>query len=306
MTIGIITHHDCLLHDMGAHHPECPARLTAIDDQLIASGLNLFIRHYDAPLASREQLERVHAAAYVDEIFARAPQQGLIELDGDTAMNPHTLKAALRAAGAAVEAVDLVMSGELRHAFCAVRPPGHHAERARSMGFCIFNNAAVGAAHALAAHGLQRVAILDFDVHHGNGTEDIFRDDPRVLYGSTFQHPFYPHSGEVASGPNIVNCPLPAGSAGPAFHEAVYTHWLPALEAFRPQLILVSAGFDAHIEDDMAQLGLREDDYRWVTEKLLDMANRHAEGRLVSVLEGGYALHALGRCVVAHLDTLMG
>ena len=306
MTIGIITHHDCLLHDMGPHHPECPARLTAIDDQLIASGLNMFIRHYDAPLATREQLERVHEAAYIDEIFARAPQEGLVELDGDTSMNPHTLKAALRAAGAAVEAVDLVMSGELVHAFCAVRPPGHHAERARSMGFCIFNNVAVGAAHALAAHGLQRVAILDFDVHHGNGTEDIFRAEPRVLYGSTFQHPFYPNSGEVASGPNIVNCPLAAGSTGPAFHEAVYEFWLPALEAFRPQLVFISAGFDAHIEDDMAQLGLREDDYRWVTEKLIDMANRHAEGRIVSVLEGGYDLHALGRCVKVHLDTLMG
>lgn len=307
MTIGIITHHDCLLHDMGPHHPERPERLSAIDDQLIASGLNLFLRHFDAPLATREQLERVHDPAYVKAIFEQAPESGVIALDeGDTFMGPKSLDAALRAAGAVVEAVDLVLGGELTVVFCSVRPPGHHAGRRTPGGFCIFNNVAVGAAHALEKYGLERVAILDFDVHHGNGTADIFKDDPRVLYCSTFQHPFYPFSGDVPEGPSVVNVPLEAGSTGPKFHEAVYTHWLPALERFSPQLIMISAGFDAHIEDDMAQLGLREDDYRWVTEKIMDMAERHAQGRIISVLEGGYELHALGRSVAAHLNTLLG
>jgi acetoin utilization deacetylase AcuC-like enzyme len=306
MTVGIITHHECLLHDAGPHHPECPARLGAIDDQLIASGLNMFMRHFDAPAASREQLERVHEPAYVDGVFEAAPEQGIVHLDGDTAMCPGTLKAALRAAGAAVEAVDLVMAGDLQIAFCSVRPPGHHAERARAMGFCFFNNVAVGAAHALERHGLERVAILDFDVHHGNGTEDIFRGDPRVLFCSTFQHPLYPHTGEHPSGPNVINVPLSAGTTGPVFHQAVYENWLPALEDFKPQLILVSAGFDAHLEDDMAGLALREDDYRWVSDRIREMANRHAQGRVVSVLEGGYELHALGRSVAAHIDALIG
>lgn len=306
MTVGIITHHDCLLHDVGPHHPECPSRLGAIDDQLIASGLNMFMRHFDAPLATREQLERVHDPKYVDAIFEAAPHQGMVQLDGDTAMCPDTLKAALRAAGAAIEAVDLIMSGDLQIAFCSVRPPGHHAERAKAMGFCLFNNVAVGAAHALEQHGVERLAILDFDVHHGNGTEDIFQGDRRVLFCSTFQHPLYPYTGEHPSGPNVVNVPLKAGTAGPAFHQAVYENWLPALERFGPQLILVSAGFDAHVEDDMAGLALREDDYRWVSDRIREMADRHADGRVVSVLEGGYALHALGRSVAAHIDALIG
>lgn len=307
MTIGIVTHHDCMLHDMGPHHPECPRRLSAIDDQLIASGLNLFLRHYDAPLATREHLTRVHDPDYVERVFSAAPQQGLVPLDeGDTYMGPQSLQAALRAAGAAVEAVDLVLGGELRAAFCAVRPPGHHAGRASPGGFCIFNNVAVGAAHALGVHGIERVAILDFDVHHGNGTEEIFQGDARVIYCSTFQHPFFPHSGESSAGPNVVNVPLPAGTAGQAFHQAIYTHWLPALEGFRPQLVMISAGFDGHLEDDMAQFALTEDDYRWVTDKIVDMANRHAQGRIVSVLEGGYELHALGRCVATHINSLIG
>jgi acetoin utilization deacetylase AcuC-like enzyme len=306
MTIGLITHHDCLLHDVGSFHPEAPGRLNAIDDQLLASGIGMFLRHFDAPLATRAQLERVHDPEYIEQIFARAPTEGMVELDSDTFMSPASLPAALRAAGAAAEAVDLVLEGEVASAFCSVRPPGHHAERRRAMGFCFFNNVAVGAAHAMSTHGLSRVAIVDFDVHHGNGTEDIFAGDERVLFCSTFQHPFYPFLGDTPAGPNIINAKLPAGSPSSAFHEAVYTQWLPALEAFAPQLLMISAGFDAHCDDDMAQLCLREDDYRWVTDKLRELAARHAGGRIVSVLEGGYELHALGRSVAAHIDALLG
>lgn len=305
MLVGLISHPLCLKHEMGAHHPECPQRLTAIEDQLIAQGLNMMLRHYDAPAATREQLERVHAPSYVDEIHARAPAEGLVSLDPDTLMNPHSLEAALRAAGSAVLGVDLVMQGEIGAAFCNVRPPGHHAERDRAMGFCIFNNVAVGAAHALAAHGLERVAIVDFDVHHGNGTEHIFADEPRVLFCSTFQHPFYPHTGAETDTPHIVNVPLPAGADGKAFREAVSVHWLPRLEAFAPEFIFISAGFDGHIEDDMAMLALREDDYRWVTQQIQAVAHRHAQGRIVSCLEGGYELHALGRSAFAHIDALV-
>lgn len=306
MAIAYITHPDCLLHDMGSAHPECPQRLYAINDQLIASGLEPVLLHRDAPLASREQLQRVHGAAYVQQVFDRAPQEGRVFLDPDTAMNPHTLPAALRAAGAAVLGVDLVMSGEAAAAFCAVRPPGHHAERDRAMGFCIFNNVAVGAAHALAVHGLQRVAIVDFDVHHGNGTEQIFADQPRVLLCSSFQHPYYPFTGADTTSDHIVNVPLAAGTTGSEFRAAIDASWWPALDAFRPQLLLVSAGFDGHYEDDMAELNLTESDYSWVSRAIREVAERHAQGRIVSLLEGGYALHALGRSVVAHLKALQG
>lgn len=306
MTIALISHPDCLLHEMGPDHPESPARLHAIQDQLIASGLDMVLYHREAPPVSREQLERVHDADYVQSIFDRAPQQGLVALDGDTAMNPHTLSAALHAAGAVVLGVDLVMRGEMNAAFCNIRPPGHHAGRHRAMGFCFFNNIAVGAAHALAAHGVKRLAIVDFDVHHGNGTEDIFRDEPRVLLCSTFQHPFYPHSGADTDSEHIINVPLPAGTAGPTFRKAIEEKWLPTLDAFAPQLLMVSAGFDGHYEDDMAQFGLNEADYSWVSRQIKEVADRHAEGRIVSVLEGGYALHALGRSVVAHLKALQG
>jgi len=291
---------------MGAHHPECPARLSAIDDQLIASGLMSYLVHEEAPKATREQLVRVHSPAYVDDLLARAPARGIVHLDPDTAMGPRTIDAALRAAGAAVRGVDLVMGGGLARVFCSVRPPGHHAERSRAMGFCFFNNVAVAAAHALEQHGLDRVAIVDFDVHHGNGTEDIFRDDARVLMVSTFQHPFYPYSGTEGRSERMVNVPLAAYSTGREFRAAVEREWLPALEAFRPQMLLVSAGFDAHRDDDMASLGLVEADYAWVTGVLVDVAQRHAQGRIVSVLEGGYDLHALGRCVTTHLKVLGG
>jgi len=291
---------------MGSYHPESPLRLRAIEDQLIASGLINYLDHRDAPAAERVHLERVHTREHVDRIFAAVPKAGLCHLDPDTAMNPFSLRAALRAAGAVVYAVDLVLGGTTKTAFCSVRPPGHHAERERAMGFCFFNNIAVGAAHALEHHGLKRVCIADFDVHHGNGTEDIFRDDPRVLMVSTFQHPFYPYSGAEGGSPNMVNIPLPAYTGGERFRNAVSEHWVPAIDAFRPELLLISAGFDAHRDDDMASMSLIESDYAWVTNTLLDLATKHCGGRVVSVLEGGYELHALGRSVMTHLKVLSG
>lgn len=306
MSTAYITHTDCLLHEMGAGHPECPERLQAIGDQLVASGLLPYLHPYDAPTATTEVLERVHDPHYVEALSRIAPAHGHVHLDPDTVMNPHTHQAALRAAGAAVLATDLVMGAQMRRAFCAVRPPGHHAEHARAMGFCFFNNIAVAAAHALARHGVERVAIVDFDVHHGNGTEDIFRDDDRVLMVSTFQHPFYPYSGIEGRSRRMVNVPLPARSSGTHLRDAVSTHWLPALEAFRPECLFISAGFDAHREDDMASLGWVDADYVWVTRELCKVADKHAQGRMVSVLEGGYALSALGRCVAAHLKVLAG
>jgi len=306
MTISIISHPDCALYDLGQHHPECPSRLSAIQDQLLSSGLDFVLQHHDAPRASLEQLHRVHDPEYVKQIFLRAPEEGQIWLDPDTPMTPHSLSAALHAAGAAVLGVELVMSGQSSAAFCNVRPPGHHAERDRAMGFCIFNNVAVAAAHALQAHQLKKVAIVDFDVHHGNGTEDIFREVPEVLLCSTFQHPFYPNTGSDVVSEHIVNVPLAAGTDGQAFRTAVESHWLPKLEAFQPELIFISAGFDAHIEDDMSNLNLVEQDFAWVTREIRRIADKHASGRIVSTLEGGYALSALGRSVVAHIDALLG
>jgi len=305
MTIAFISHPDCARHEMGPAHPEAPSRLTAVTDRLVAAGLEMLLRHYEAPLATREQLLRVHDPAYVDEIWRRSPEEGLAWLDPDTAMNPFTLQAALRAAGAVVLGVDLVVGSEQTCAFCNVRPPGHHATRSMSMGFCVFNNVAVGAAHALAAHGLDRVAIVDFDVHHGNGTEDIFRTEPRVLFCSTFQHPYYPYSGADTESDHIINVPLPAGCKGPEFRRAVEERWLPALDAFRPELILVSAGFDAHAEDDLAQLLLKEADYTWITAEIKRVAAQWAQGRIVSTLEGGYNLSALGRSASAHISALL-
>ena len=306
MQTAYISHPLCLKHDMGAHHPECPARIHAIEDQLIASGLFSHLQHHEAPEVTREQLLRVHDADYLDAIAAAAPKHGMVELDGDTSMNPFSYPAALRAAGAAVLGVDLVMAGKVENAFCNIRPPGHHAERARAMGFCIFNNVAVAAAHAMAHHGLKRVAIADFDVHHGNGTEDIFHDDPRVMLCSTFQHPFYPYMGADSGNDHMINVPLPAGTSSDGFREAVTNLWLPALEEFKPELLMVSAGFDAHWEDDMAMLRLVDADYGWVTQELKKLAYKHCQRRIVSTLEGGYELHALGRSAMAHIKVLSG
>jgi acetoin utilization deacetylase AcuC-like enzyme len=306
MSAAFITHPDCLKHEMGAHHPEQPARLSAIEDQLIASGVAPYLARYEAPLATDEQLARVHPIEYVRAIRDAAPSRGTVHLDPDTAMNPHSLNAALRAAGAAVLATDLVLKDEVKTAFCAVRPPGHHACRARPMGFCIFNNVAVAARHALEAHGLERVAIVDFDVHHGNGTEDIFEGDEQVLMASIFQHPFYPYSGTDNPASNMFNVPLAAGSGARELREAVTETWLPALDDFKPELVIFSAGFDAHAEDDMAMLRFTDADYAWVTRQVKQVAERYAQGRMVSALEGGYALSALGRSVVQHMRVLAG
>lgn len=300
-----ITHSECLLHDMGSYHPECPQRLIAIQKELEATGLYTKLQCHNAPLASDMQLRRAHAAEYIVSVRESSPDSGLRFLDPDTAMNPHTLNAALRAAGAVVKAVDLLMTQQASNAFCAVRPPGHHAESVRAMGFCIFNNVAVGVAHALSVYELKRAAILDFDVHHGNGTEEIFGGNPAVLLCSTFQHPFYPHCGVDNHHGNCINVPLPAGSDGAIFRKMVTDYWLPAVNAFKPEIIFISAGFDAHQEDDMANLRFDDADYVWITQQIQLWAAQHAQGRIVSVLEGGYSLKALGRCVAQHIGILM-
>jgi acetoin utilization deacetylase AcuC-like enzyme len=307
------THADCRRHEMGSGHPECPERLDAIEDRLLATGVMDALDRREAPLASPDDVALAHAPMHVaairgladelaDEIAAGGRPYAVI--DPDTAMNPHTWDAVRRAAGGVVAAVDAVMAGEVQNAFCAVRPPGHHACHSRAMGFCIFNNIAVGAAYALRRHGLERVAIVDFDVHHGNGTEDIFSGNPHVLMVGIFQHPFYPYSGSGKVAENMLNVPVPAYTKGPAIREIVEQVWLPRLEAFKPQMIFISAGFDAHREDDLGQLGMVEADYKWITEQLKDVAARHAQGRIVSSLEGGYNLDALGRSVEAHVRAL--
>lgn len=304
MTLAYITHPDCMRHEMGLHHPESPARLRAIEDRLLAAGLLDWLRHIEAPEVELAALRHAHDAHHLAEIAAATPEQGYVHVDPDTYMNPYTLRAARRAAGAVVRAVDGVIGGEFKRAFCAVRPPGHHATRAAAMGFCFYNNAAVGVLHALENHGLARVALVDFDVHHGNGSEDILANDERVLMVSTFQHPLYPASGTEALGFNMVNVPLPPYSDGAALRGAVTREWLPALDRFQPQLIVISAGFDAHRDDDMSQLQWLESDYAWVTQQIVAVAERHAHGRIVSTLEGGYDLPALGRSVLAHLRAL--
>jgi len=307
MTTAYITHPDCLRHDMGPGHPECPARLSAIHEQMRSSGMLDELRCLEAPLAEPGDLKRVHQAEYVDLIFDNAPTEGRVQLDPDTAMNPHSLNAARRAAGAGLLAVDELLAGRSQNAFCAVRPCGHHATQVRSMGFCIFNNVAVAAAYALEKQGIERVAIIDFDVHHGNGTEDMFsapqwRD--RVLMAGFFQHPFYPYSGTGNPAPNMINVPLAEGSDGAAAKKAVEAQWLPALESFKPQMLFISAGFDAHREDLLGGMALIEADYAWITGELMALAARHSQKRIVSMLEGGYNLAALGRSAVAHVRTL--
>lgn len=303
MTTAYISHSDFLRHEMGSHHPECPERIQAIEDQLILSRVDGFLKRIDPPLATTEQVELVHSADHVEYVTSHAPTSGYFMLDGDTIMNPATLTVSLRAAGAAIAGVDAVMKGEVENAFCAIRPPGHHAEPTRSMGFCVFNNIAIGARYAISEYGIERVAIIDFDVHHGNGTEAAFYDDPKILMCSFFQHPFYPYSG-LEHSDNMVNMPMPASTKGDVVRKMITETWLPRLRAFQPELILISAGFDAHREDDLGQMGLVEDDYVWITQRLKEVAKESANGRIVSCLEGGYNLSALGRSVVAHVKAL--
>jgi acetoin utilization deacetylase AcuC-like enzyme len=310
MSTAFYSHPDCRRHDMGHGHPECPQRLDAIHDHLIASGLDVALDRRDAPLARLESLSLAHERGYVLElgdVLRRVAEEGLHHaVDPDTSANAGTWQAALRAAGAAVAATDAVIDGDVANAFCAIRPPGHHATRREAMGFCFFNNVAIAARHALDVRGLQRVAVIDFDVHHGNGTEDIVAGDERILMCSFFQHPLYPYSGAVPKGTNMVNLPVPPYTRGPLVRELIETHWLPRLEEFKPQMVFISAGFDAHREDELGQMGLVEADYAWMTEQLMAVAERHGQGRVVSCLEGGYALGALGRSVVAHVRALAG
>ena len=310
---GYFTHRDCWKHEMGPGHPECPERLDAIEDRLLISGVGDALERREAPLAALGDLELAHDRMFVaairglserlaEDIVAGGPPYA--QIDPDTALNVHSWNAVLRAAGAAIAATDAVLAGEMENAFCAVRPPGHHACRNKSMGFCVFNNVAIAAKYALERHGLTRVAIVDFDVHHGNGTEDIMRGDNRVLMVSFFQHPFYPYSGSETRDGNMVNLPVPAYTKGRDIRELIEMMWIPRLEAFKPEMIFISAGFDAHRDDDLGQLGLVEQDYAWITQRVKDVARRHARGRIVSSLEGGYNLNALARSVEAHLRVL--
>jgi len=305
MSTAIYSHPDCLRHEMGDWHPECPERLRAIDDQLILARLDGLLEQRSAPLADLADVLRNHTPGAVALVRDQVPAAGdYYPLDGDTILCHHSYQAALRAAGAAVAATDAVIAGEIDNAFCSVRPPGHHATPSEPMGFCFFNNVAIAARHAMEVHGLERVAIVDFDVHHGNGTADAFRHDPRVLMVSLFQHPFYPYSEPEPITATSVNIPVPALSDGEAVRKLVQDYWLPALHAHKPQMIFVSAGFDGHREDDMGGIGLVESDYAWITRQIMEIARLYARGRIVSCLEGGYALSALGRSVVAHLKVL--
>ncbi len=309
MLPAYITHSDCQKHDMGSHHPECPERLGAVNDQLLIKGLLDYMDQCEAPIASREQLARAHSGFYLDEfaeIAQQVPEGKLVQIDPDTSINEFSYQAALRSAGALVMAVDLVAGGKAPSAFCNIRPPGHHAERSNAGGFCFFNNVAVGIRHAIAAHGIERIALIDFDVHHGNGSEDILFNDEHVLMCSIFEKNIYPFCGDVPMGKNMINVGLPSRSGGDAFRQAVLEQWIPALEKYQPQMIFISAGFDGHREDDMGNLGLVEADYEWVTKQIMRIADRFSQGRVVSCLEGGYALSALGRSAAAHVRVLIG
>jgi acetoin utilization deacetylase AcuC-like enzyme len=310
MPTAYISHPDCRRHDMGRGHPECPQRLDAIEDWLLASGIELALQRVEAPEVRLEDVELAHTHGYVSELaetLRACAESGLSHaFDPDTSANEHTWSAVSHAAGAAVKATEMVLDGEVANAFCAVRPPGHHATRDKAMGFCFFNSVAIAARYALDRRGLQRVAIVDFDVHHGNGTEDIIAGDERVLMVSIFQHPLYPYSGAVPQGENMVNVPVPAYTRGPEVRAMIEAMWLPALERFKPEMIFISAGFDAHREDDLGQLGLVDSDYEWMTRRIKEVALRHSQGRIVSCLEGGYNLGALSRSVGLHLRVLAG
>ena len=306
MTTILYTHASSLEHDTGPHHPESIARIEAVYDALSGDGYVALLRR-DARAATAEELGRVHEDGYVRLVLDNIPKDGYARLDADTVLSPGSGEAALHAAGAMADAVDAVMSGAATNAFCAVRPPGHHAEPGRGMGFCLFNNVAVGAMHARAAHGLKRVAIVDFDVHHGNGTQAKFYTDADTLFASSHQYPHYPGTGaasETGVG-NVFNAPLAAGAGGAEFRAAMEGTFLPALRAFKPEFLFVSAGFDAHARDPLASLRFEEADFEWATEKLCEIAGEFCGGRLVSTLEGGYDLQALGSSAQAHVDALM-
>ena len=310
MTTAFYSHSECRGHDMGPGHPECPQRLDAIDDYLLATGLDLALERHDAPLVDLADVANAHSSGYVSELrdaLERIAGDGSsLAFDPDTVACAGTWAAIRRAAGAAVAATDAVIDRRVDNAFCSVRPPGHHATRTETMGFCFFNNVAIAARHALDVRGLARVVIVDFDVHHGNGTEDIIAGDERVLMVSIFQDKLYPFSGGVPMGDNMINVPVPAYTRGAEVRELIEHNWMPRLEAFRPQMIFISAGFDAHREDELGQLGLVEADYEWITQRIKGVADRHAQGRIVSCLEGGYDLGALARSVAVHLRVLAG
>ena len=307
MTTALITHPDCLKHELPPGHPERPARLQYILNTLDTAEFVGLIRR-EAPKAGLESLARAHSEAYVRDVLGSIPKSGFVSLDSDTLASPGTGDAALRAAGAVVLAIDMIMAGEVKNAFCAVRPPGHHATPTQAMGFCVFNNVAVGALHARAVHGLKRIAVVDFDVHHGNGTQDIFTPDAGLFYASTHQWPLYPGTGRVSEtgvAHNVVNRPLPPGASGEEFRNAFETGVLPALSSFRPDLLIISAGFDAHLADPLAQLRLEEDDFAWATAQICAIAAKTCAGRVVSALEGGYDLDATARSARAHVRALI-
>jgi acetoin utilization deacetylase AcuC-like enzyme len=305
MTTAFITHPDTLLHIMDGNHPESPARITAIKNGLIKQDVYNHLAIYESPVATDAQLAKVHSTDYIARIRALSPKAGLVRLDPDTAMGPMSLSATLHASGAAILATDLVMQGKAANAFCCTRPPGHHAGHANSAGFCIFNHIAVGVAHALTQYKVKRVAIIDFDVHHGDGTEDIFKYNPQVMLCSTFQHPFYPHRGFDSRTKTMINVPLAANADGKKYQQAFSHEFLPALNQFKPEIIYVSAGFDAHVDDPLAGMNLIDQDYIWMTEFIKQVAKQHAQGRIVSLLEGGYHLPALAKAASAHITSLM-
>lgn len=305
MTIAVISHPDCLRHEAGFGHPEQPDRVKVVELALKQYPFNVPVTWHESPLATREQLIAVHDEGYVDGLFAAAPTAGFVCLDQDTLMNNYTLVAALRAAGSAPYAVDLVMAGQAGAAFCNIRPPGHHAEKSQAMGFCFFNNVAVGAAYALGKYQLSRVAIIDFDVHHGNGTQAIFQEEERVLYCSSFEHPFYPGYDPLLDNEHILSVPLHAGTGSEAFRQQVESVWFERLKAFQPQMIFFSAGFDAHRDDPLADLQLTKADYTWLTKKVAEIARDCCEGKMISVLEGGYNLNVLAECVPAHVQAMI-
>ncbi len=304
MSIIIYSHPDCVKHEMGAYHPESPERLKAIYSALKQQPWASHIEWQESPQATKEQLKRVHDADYVDELFNVAPKKGYLPLDPDTMMNAYSLSAALHAAGALTASVDAVFEGKAKRVFCAVRPPGHHAEPAKAMGFCFFNNIAVGVRHAIAAYDCQRVAIVDFDVHHGNGTESMFSHETKVCFWSSFQHPFYPGAQIPSHSSSIHLCPLKAGTSSLAFRQKVDDDLIPLLSAFKPECIFISAGFDAHHLDPLANLNLTTQDYGYITQAVCQVANTYSKGRVISTLEGGYNLSALSESVVEHVNAL--